>query len=234
MSQLPPGLAGRLQDAQASISAACFAAGRDPAGVVLLPVSKTFDASAVREAAALGLARFGENKVQEMQAKAEALADLGLQWVVIGHLQTNKAKAVARVAAEVQSLDRMDLAVALDKALQAQGRSLDVLVQLKTSTEASKTGLAPEELPAFLHALRSFDTLRVRGLMTVAQASEDEAVVRACFRTVRTWADRCRAEGHVLDRLSMGMSGDYALAIAEGSTEVRLGSSIFGRRSYAL
>ncbi|MDF3981818.1 YggS family pyridoxal phosphate-dependent enzyme [Luteibacter sp. PPL201] len=224
--------AGRLAAVRARIADACHAAGRDPAAVRLLPVSKTFGTDAVLEAVAAGERRFGENKVQEIQAKASALAAEHLDWVVIGHLQTNKAKAVARYASEVQSLDRIDLAVALDKALQAQGRALDVLVQLKTSTEPSKSGLDPASLLDFLHELRSFPSLNVRGLMTLAEASDDEAVVRRCFRDLYQWRDRARHAGYAVDRLSMGMSGDFALAIAEGSDEIRIGSALFGQRRY--
>jgi pyridoxal phosphate enzyme (YggS family) len=195
-------------------------------------VSKTFGEAVVREAVALGLRRFGENKAQELQAKATALADESLEWVVIGHLQTNKAKVVAAYASEVQSLDRLDLAVALDKALQARGRGIDVLVQVKTSPEETKSGLAPDDLLPFLDALKAFPSLRPRGLMTLAEASQDEARVRACFRTLYRLRDRAREAGHEVHRLSMGMSGDYPLAIAEGSTEVRIGSAIFGARSY--
>lgn len=225
-------LAGRLAAVRAGIDAACHAAGRDPAEVTLLPVSKTFGAEVVAEAAGLGLRRFGENKAQEIQAKATALAGLGLDWVVIGHLQTNKAKVVARYASEVQSLDRLDLAVALDRALQAQGRGIDVLVQLKTSPEETKTGLAPADLLGFLSELRACSSLRVRGLMTIAEHSDDEQVVRAGFRALYQARNSAQDAGHPLARLSMGMSGDYALAIAEGSTEVRIGSSIFGARNY--
>jgi PLP dependent protein len=226
-------LAGRLAAVRAGIDAACHAAGRDPSEVTLLPVSKTFEASVVAEAAALGLRRFGENKAQEIQAKATELASLGLDWVVIGHLQTNKARLVAQYASEVQSLDRLDLAVALDKALQARGRAIDVLVQLKTSHEDSKTGLAPSQLPGFLHELKAFSSLRVRGLMTIAEHTDDDDQVRANFAELYQWRNRAQQEtGQALPRLSMGMSGDYALAIAEGSTEVRIGSSIFGHRNY--
>lgn len=223
-------LAGRLAAVRARIDHACRDAGRDPADVRLLPVSKTFGVDVVREAVAAGEHRFGENKVQEIQAKAIELAAERLAWVVIGHLQTNKAKAVAAYAAEVQSLDRLDLAVALDKALQAQGRGIDVLVQLKTSTEPTKSGLEPERLLDFLRQLKPFSSLNVRGLMTLAEASDDETVVRRCFRDLYRWRDRARQAGHEVERLSMGMSGDFALAIAEGSTEVRIGSAIFGAR----
>jgi pyridoxal phosphate enzyme (YggS family) len=225
-------LAGRLARVRAGIADACQRVGRDPSDVTLLPVSKTFDAAVVREAVALDLSRFGENKVQEIQAKAAALSDERIDWVVIGHLQTNKAKPVAKLAAEVQSLDRIDLAVALDKALQAEGRGIDVLVQVKTSREPSKFGIDAEALPAFLHELRAFSSLRLCGLMTLAEPSDDDAVVRGCFRQLYQLRDTASQAGFSVPRLSMGMSGDYVQAIAEGSTEVRIGSAIFGARNY--
>ncbi|WP_454675649.1 YggS family pyridoxal phosphate-dependent enzyme [Achromobacter pestifer] len=229
-------MAGRLAQIQQRIAAACVRAGRAPDSVVLLPVSKTFDVDAIREAMALGLTRFGENKTQEIRQKAAALAGQGLQWVLIGHLQTNKSKDAARDATEVQSLDRADLAEALHRRLQNEGRTLDVLVQVKTSTEPSKFGMAPEDVPAFLRRIAAeFPTLRVKGLMTLAVNSPDPDAVRACFRALRELRDRLRAEdiaGISLDRLSMGMSGDFELAIEEGSTEVRIGTAIFGARTY--
>jgi len=224
-------LAGNWAAVRRRVDAACRAAGRDPAEVEVLPVSKTFGPEAVRAAMALGLRRFGENKVQEIRDKAAALADASIAWVVIGHLQTNKAKDVARLASEVQSLDRLELAQALHQRLQALGRNLDVLVQVKTAREDTKSGLPAQELPAFLAQLQAYPTLRVRGLMTLATLSEDEGEIRACFRQLRELRDRCAADGHALPRLSMGMSADFPLAIAEGATEVRIGTAIFGRRS---
>jgi pyridoxal phosphate enzyme (YggS family) len=212
------------------VDEACRDAGRDPASVQILPVSKTFGPEAIRAAAALGLRRFGENKVQEIREKSAALADLGLDWVVIGHLQTNKAKDVARLASEVQTLDRLELAEALHRRLEIEGRRIDVLVQVKTSDEPTKQGLAPGQLPALLMALRSFDSLRVRGLMTLAVNSADPEQVRSCFRRLRQLRDEAQLLGHDLPRLSMGMSGDFPLAIAEGATEVRIGTAIFGGR----
>ena len=226
-------LAANWAGVRRQVDEACRAAGRDPAEVAILPVSKTFGPDAVRAAMALGLHRFGENKVQEIRDKAGVLADETIEWVVIGHLQTNKAKDVARLASEVQSLDRLDLAEALDHRLRLEGRRLDVLVQVKTAREESKSGLPGEALPAFLERLRAFPTLRVRGLMTLATLSEDADEVRACFRQLRELRDRCAAEGHDLPRLSMGMSSDFPLAIAEGATEVRIGTAIFGSRSKA-
>lgn len=229
-------MAGRLAQIQQRIADACSRAGRKPEDVVLLPVSKTFDVDAIREAMALGLSRFGENKTQEIRQKAAALAGQGLEWVLIGHLQTNKARDAARDATEVQSLDRPDLAEALHRRLQNEGRTLDVLVQVKTSSEPSKFGMAAEDVPAFLRQIAAdYPTLHVKGLMTLAVNSPDPEQVRACFRALRELRDRLRAEhipGIALDRLSMGMSGDFELAIEEGSTEVRIGTAIFGARTY--
>lgn len=229
-------MAGRLAQIQQRIADACARAGRLPESVTLLPVSKTFGIEAIREAMALGLTRFGENKTQEIRQKAAALAGQGLKWVLIGHLQTNKARDAARDAAEVQSLDRVELAEALHRRLVGEGRSLDVLVQVKTSSEPSKYGMAPADVPAFLRRIAAdFPTLRVQGLMTLAVNSPDPGEVRACFRALRELRDRLRQEnvpGVSLDRLSMGMSGDFELAIEEGSTEVRIGTAVFGARSY--
>ncbi|WP_243041634.1 YggS family pyridoxal phosphate-dependent enzyme [Dyella sedimenti] len=226
-------LAANLADVRERVAAACRAAGRDPSEVVILPVSKTFGPEVVRAAMALGLRRFGENKVQEIRDKAAVLADSGIAWVVIGHLQTNKAKDVARLASEVQSLDRLELAEALDRRLRHEGRQLDVLIEVKTSPEESKHGLPPEQLPGFLDALRAYDSLRVRGLMTMAVHSDDVGAVRACFRRLRELRDAAQARGHALPRLSMGMSGDFPLAVAEGATEVRIGTAIFGNRAHS-
>jgi pyridoxal phosphate enzyme (YggS family) len=223
-------LATRWQAVRERVAAACAQAGRAPDAVRILPVSKTFGVDVVREAMALGLTRFGENRVQEIRAKSAALADGDIDWVMIGHLQTNKAKDVAQLASEVQSLDRLELAQALDRRLQRDGRAIDVLVQVKTSPEPAKHGLAPEDLPAFLRELRGCASLRVRGLMTLAVQSPDRDAVRACFRLLRERRDRMQDIGFDLPRLSMGMSGDFDLAIAEGATEVRIGSAIFGMR----
>lgn len=226
-------IGANLAAVRGRIEAACLRAGRDPRTVRLLPVSKTVPAEIVRVAAGLGLAGFGENKVQEAEAKALALQDLGIAWSVIGHLQTNKARQVARFAAEFQALDSLRLARALDRHLAAERRSLDVLVQVNTSGEASKYGLAPSEVAAFLDALPDFPSLRVRGLMTLALFSAETERVRRCFRILRDLRQElCRhAPPSVqLDELSMGMTGDFETAIEEGATIVRVGQAIFGPR----
>ena len=223
----------RLAQIEQRIAVACECVHRDAKSVTLLPVSKTFDASVIREAVGLGLNRFGENRLQEIAQKAPELSDCDVQWVVIGSVQTNKAKEVAKYATELQSLDRIELALALHKRLLDNGRTLDVLVQVKTSPEESKSGLAPELLEGFLRELAELPTLRVKGLMTMAILSEDTQAVRACFVKLRVLRDQMQAlgiEGVSLDRLSMGMSGDFEIAIEEGSTEIRVGSALFGSR----
>jgi pyridoxal phosphate enzyme (YggS family) len=217
------------------IADAARRAGRDPATVRLLPVSKTVEEARIRLAYEAGCRYLGENKLQEVSRKWEAMADLtDLRWSVIGHLQTNKAKLVARYAAEFQALDSLRVAEALDRRLQAEGRQLDVFVQVNTSGEASKYGLQPDETAAFLRELPAFSGLRVRGLMTLALFSAEAARVRECFVLLRTLRDQLRQDapaGIGLDDLSMGMSGDYEIAIEEGATVVRVGQSIFGARN---
>lgn len=209
-------------------------AGRAPGSVTLLPVSKTFGEDAIRSAAQLGLLRLGENKAQEIRSKFEPLQDLQIQWVMIGHLQTNKAKDIARMATEAQSLDRMELAIALHRRLEKLDRTLEVLVQVKTSPEPSKYGLPPEQVRPFLHSLaKETPRLQVKGLMTLAVNSTDASVVRPCFALLRELRESLAQDGIKgveLSRLSMGMSNDFELAIAEGSTEVRIGTAIFGAR----
>lgn len=220
---------------QARIAAACHRVGRDPAGVRLLPVSKTKSEASIRLAYAAGCHLLGENKVQEAHRKWQAMQDLeDLRWSVIGHLQTNKARLVAQFAAEFQALDSLRVAAALDRHLQSEGRSLDVFVQVNTSGEASKYGLAPEEVPDFIEKLPAFSALRVRGLMTLALFSSEAERVRRCFVLLRDLRDQLRQRapaGISLDELSMGMSGDFEIAIEEGATVVRVGQALFGARA---
>lgn len=224
-----------LAAVQARIAATCRRCGRDPASVRLLPVSKTKPEASLRLAYAAGCRMLGENKAQEAFGKWEAMQDLAdLRWSVIGHLQTNKAKLVARCASEFQALDSLRLAEALQRRLQTEGRTLDVFVQVNTSDEASKYGLAPREVRGFLQALPAFPSLRVRGLMTLALFSSEAERVRQCFALLRNLRDQLRSSapaGIALDQLSMGMSGDFEIAIEEGATVVRVGQAIFGARA---
>lgn len=226
-------LRSRVAAVENKIELACQRAGRDSSEVTLLPVSKTFGPEAIRDMASLGFKRFGENRTQEVTQKAPGLTDCGVQWVIIGSVQTNKAKEVAKYASELQSLDRLALAQALHKRLEPLNRTLKVLVQVKTSPEDSKSGIEPSELVGFLKELATLPTLKVEGLMTMAALSDDETIVRQCFSLLRQCRDQAMAagiEGISLDRLSMGMSGDMQIAIEEGSTEVRVGTAIFGQR----
>lgn len=226
-------IAERLDAVRGRIAAAARAAGRDPASVRLLPISKTVDDIRLREAVAAGCTQLGENKVQEAAGKAERLADLGISWSLVGHLQTNKARHAARFIDEFQALDSLRLAEELDRRLQALGRGIDVMVQVNTSGEATKFGLAPDDVAPFVAQLPAFSSLRVRGLMTLAEFTSDLERVRACFVRLRTLRDRLRQDapdGVSFDDLSMGMSGDFELAIAEGATVVRVGTAIFGAR----
>lgn len=225
-------VASNLAAVEARIAAACTRAGRARGTVRLLPVSKTHPAPVVLEAYEAGCRRFGENKVQEASAKAAELASVpGLEWSFIGHLQTNKARDVATFAAEFQALDSLRVAAELDRRLQALGRGLDVLIEVDTSGEQTKFGVAPDDVPALAAQLGAFSALRLRGLMTIAANTPDPQVIAGCFDTMVALRERVRdAVGAGCDELSMGMSGDYELAIEHGSTCVRIGTAIFGAR----
>lgn len=216
------------------IGAAARRAGRDPSDVRLLPVSKTVPEDRLRSAVAAGCRQLGENKVQEALTKSRAMADLDISWCVIGHLQTNKARHLVEFADEFHALDSDRVAAALDRRLQAAGRTLDVFVQINTSEEDSKFGLAPEDLSGFLERVAAYPSLRVRGLMTLAILSTDHFRVRRCFELLRGLRDRAVADAPELigpGELSMGMSSDFEIAVEEGATCVRVGQAIFGSRS---
>lgn len=222
--------AANLRDVQARITAACLRAGRPRAEIRLLPVTKTVPAHVLRLAYAAGIRDFGENKLQEAMAKRETLSDLPIRWSIIGHLQSNKAKYLARFASEFHALDSLKLAAELNHRMEAEGRDLPVFVQVNTSGEQTKFGLIPADLPAFLNALTAYPRLRPQGLMTLAIFSPDQDRVRACFRLLRRLRDDSRAAYPAITGLSMGMSGDYEAAIMEGATVVRVGQAILGPR----
>ena len=228
----------RLEEA---ISAACRTAGRARGEVELMAVSKTFPAEAVAEAAALGLTLFGENRVQEFSAKVLHAAETGtwavrerLRFHLIGHLQSNKAAKAAELFDGVDSLDSVRLAERLNDAAGRIGKRLPVLIEVKLSPEEAKTGVEPEsdEAAQLLERLPDLLDLEVRGLMTIAPWGAPEDVTRACFRSLRMWRDRWTAAHPNLrfDALSMGMSGDFRLAIEEGATRIRIGTALFGAR----
>lgn len=226
-------IAGRLRDVETRIAEACAAVGRDPSSVRLLPVSKTRPISDISTVNAAGYTRFGENRPQELADKATELAASGIEFAAIGRLQTNKARLVAEHASEFQALDSLRLADELNKRCQRVGRQLDVLVQVNSSSEPQKGGLAPSDVADFARELVAFDALRVRGLMTLALFSDDPMLVGACFERLVEVQRRLRDDGvpGEWSELSMGMSNDFELAIAKGATCVRIGTAIFGARS---
>ncbi|WP_324779415.1 YggS family pyridoxal phosphate-dependent enzyme [Thiobacillus sedimenti] len=222
--------AGRLQAVRARIAAAAAAAMRDPAGVTLLAVSKTFGAAAVRELAACGQLAFGENYLQEAQAKQAALADLPLAWHFIGPIQSNKTRPIAENFAWVHSVDRLKIAERLSAQRPPGLPPLQVCIEVNVSGEASKGGVAPAALPALAGAVAKLPGLHLRGLMAIPAPTADAAAQREAFRQVRELFDDLRARGHGLDTLSMGMSADLEAAIQEGATIVRIGTALFGKR----
>lgn len=225
--------AANLQTVQERIAAAARRTGRLPEDVRLLPVTKTIPAHILRLAFAVGISDFGENKLQEARDKQTELSDLAVRWSIIGHLQTNKVKYLVRFASEFHALDSLRLAEELNRRLDAQQRDLDVFVQVNTSGEQSKYGLHPDELMSFVERLPDFPRLKPRGLMTLAVFSPHADRVRACFRLLRNLRDQATAIHPGLTQLSMGMSGDYEVAIEEGANVVRVGQAIFGPRPTA-
>ncbi|HLS84326.1 MAG TPA: YggS family pyridoxal phosphate-dependent enzyme [Arenimonas sp.] len=222
-------LARTLQGVLQDIENAALLAGR-PRGVRLLAVSKTRPPEAVRGLAAAGQRAFGENYVQEGLAKIQALADLALEWHLIGHLQSNKAALAARHFDWVQSLDRTRLVAALDRARPPDRPPLNVLIQVNVDAEAGKSGCRPGEVDALAEAVAAAPRLRLRGLMAIPEPHPDPERRRASFRALRERYEALAARYPGVDTLSMGMSEDFALAIAEGSTLVRIGTALFGPR----
>ena len=228
-----------LERLEEAIAQACRVAGRTRGDVELMAVSKTFPAETIAEAAKLGLTLFGENRVQEFGTKALALEMLRKsaepRFHLIGHLQSNKAARAVELFDGVDSLDSVRLAERLNEAAGKCGKRLPVLIEVKLSPEETKSGLDPEsdEAARLLERLPDLLDLEMRGLMTIAPWGVAEDVTRACFRSLRVWRDRWAAAYPRLnfDVLSMGMSGDFALAIAEGATRLRVGTALFGART---
>jgi PLP dependent protein len=226
-------IAVKLQQVRQRIALACAAAQRPVQSVTLLAVSKTFGVETVREAHAAGQHAFGENYVQEALAKIGALADLRavMEWHLIGPLQSNKTREVAAAFDWVHSIDRLKAAERLSAQRPAGLPPLQVCLQVNVSGEASKSGVAPTELPALAHAVAALPRLRLRGLMSIPEPAEGLAAQRAPHRVLRGLFETLRGEGLALDTLSMGMSADLEAAIAEGATLVRIGTAIFGGRA---
>ncbi len=225
-------IGSNLQEVQRRIATTCEHAGRAANEVTLLAVSKTFPAAAVREAHAAGQRAFGENYVQEGLTKIDELADLRpvLEWHLIGPLQSNKTRAVAEAFDWVHTVDRLKIAQRLSEQRPAGLPPLQVCLQVNVSGEASKSGVAPGELPALAAAVAALPRLALRGLMSIPEPADGLAAQRAPHRVLRELLGALNVQGFTLDTLSMGMSADLEAAVAEGATLVRVGGAIFGQR----
>jgi PLP dependent protein len=213
-----------LERVRERVARAAERAGRRAGDVLLVGVSKTVDAERIRQAIDAGVPALGENRVQEARDK---IADLGhpVPWHLVGHLQTNKVRDALELFDVIQSLDRLDLAKELDKRARARDRTVDTLVEVNVAGEASKGGAAPDGLTALLETIAGLTHVKVRGLMAIPPEAKEPEASRVWFRALRKLGER-----HGLSELSMGMSGDFEVAIEEGATVVRVGTAIFGPR----
>ena len=223
-------IADNLARVRAQIDAACRAVGRTPGSVALLAVSKTWGADAVRQAHAAGQTAFGENYIQEAVEKITALRDLPLTWHCIGPIQSNKTRLVAEPFDWVHSIDRLKIAQRLSEQRPDHLPPLQVCIQVNVDGGVTKSGVSPAELPALAQAVAALPRLQLRGLMTIPEPAETPAQMRAVHAQAKALWEALRQQGLPLDTLSMGMSADLDAAIAEGSTLVRVGTAIFGKR----
>ena len=228
-------LGTRLASVRDRLARAAGRAGRDPATVRLVAISKTFSAEHVRAAAAAGQVDFGENKVQEALQKIAQTSDLPIKWHLVGHLQSNKARKAGAEFSMIHSVDDAALVTTLDESARAAGRSVQLLVQVDLAGEATKHGAREDELAPIFDAARGCRSARLVGLMVLPPATDDPEGARPYFRKLRGIRDGLLArgvDGSMLTELSMGMSHDFEVAVEEGSTLVRVGSAIFGERTY--
>jgi pyridoxal phosphate enzyme (YggS family) len=225
-------IARNLEEVIQRLAAAARAVGRDPAEVRLVAVSKTVPGELLKEAVAAGQRLFGENYLQEARAKILALGP-NLSWHFVGHLQTNKARAVVELFELIHSVDRVKLAQALEQAAARLDKIQEILLEVNLAGEASKSGAPPEEVPDLVREISRLPHLRLLGLMTMPPYFADPERVRPFYRALRELRDRLRRRGVTdspLNELSMGMSGDFEVAVEEGATLVRVGTAIFGQR----
>ncbi len=223
-------IATNLQGVNSRIVQSARGAGRDPRDIVLVAVTKTFGPDAIRAAHAAGQRDFGESYAQEALEKMPALADLDLVWHFIGPIQSNKTRALAESFAWVHSVDRLKIAERLAAQRPATMTPLQVCIEVNVSGEATKAGVAPDEVRAIATAVARLPRLKLRGLMAIPAPTGDPALQRKRFESLRDLRDALNRDGHALDTLSMGMSDDFEAAIAAGSTIVRVGTAIFGPR----
>lgn len=214
-----------------TIAAAAAKSGRDPDAVTLVAVTKAHPLEAVQAALQVGLREMGENRVQELQWKVDALAGTAVRWHMVGHVQRRKVPSLAGIPRLVHSIDSVRLAQRFSTVAVASGHPFRVLLQANTSGEGTKGGFSRDELVEAIHEIVELPSLEVRGLMTMAPFTDDEAVVRSTFRRLREVHETLRStSAYEGDQLSMGMTNDYQIAIEEGSTMVRIGTALFGAR----
>jgi len=216
-----------LTAVQNRIADAAKRAGRKPSDITLVAVTKTHSPEEINEAIACGVTDIGENKVQEILSKYDAVTT-GVRWHLIGHLQTNKVKSVVDKVCMIHSVDSLHLAEEIDKRCKAIGKTMDILIQVNAAGEEQKSGVSPKEVLPLYNEVSKFENLKVRGLMQIAPETDNPESIRKYFKEVKEIYDSIPG----LDVLSMGMSGDYEIAIEEGATMVRIGTAIFGERNY--
>ena len=222
-----------IRNIQERIDQSCRKTGRNPETVTLVAVSKTFGPDLVINAARTGIVDIGENYVQELVDKRRYVANSQIRWHFIGHLQTNKVKYIAEWITMIHSVDSVSLAKEINKRAANAGRTIDVLIEVNTSDEASKYGVPPDGSAVLLQEIALFPSLRVRGLMTIGPFLPDPEESRPSFRCLRNLFDEANRSGYLaapMDHLSMGMTHDFEVAIQEGATIVRIGTAIFGSR----
>ena len=225
-----------LEVVEKNICKACEKAGRDRSEVTLIAVSKTKPVSDIRQAMECGITVFGENKVQEIRDKTAEIKE-PLSWHMIGHLQANKVKYLPGVACMIHSVDNLKLAEEIEKQAAKKDVIMDVLVEVNMAGEDTKFGLSPDEAEDFVKEISGLEHLNIRGLMTIAPYTDDPESNRVYFKGLRELKDKINSKGLLkkdMDTLSMGMTGDYQVAIEEGATFVRVGTGIFGERDYSV
>jgi pyridoxal phosphate enzyme (YggS family) len=229
-------ISDRLDQVKRRIAAACERAGRDPASVALVAVTKTVPVERIQQAVDAGVGLLGENRVQEAASKAQGVRG-DVVWHLVGHLQTNKVKRAVGAFGMIQSVDSLELAREIGKRAAEQSKRMDVLVEVNTSGEATKFGVRPEESVDLVAKIAEVMHVSVKGLMTIGAFTPDEKAVRACFKRLRDLRERiqdAKIESASMDYLSMGMTSDFETAIEEGSNMVRIGAAIFGPREDSL
>lgn len=226
-------IAENIENIRKRIQQTCFRCGRKPEEITLVGVTKTFGVDRIQLALDAGLKDFGENYVQELRDKRARLADAGIRWHFIGHLQRNKVKYIIDFIHLIHSVDDVELGEEINKRAEKAGRSVDLLVEVHTTAEESKYGAHPEKVAGLIRELRQFKNVRVQGLMTMGPFSDNPEDSRPSFRLLADLKRKVEGEGIPLKHLSMGMTNDFEIAIEEGATILRIGTAIFGSRSKA-